>query len=169
MRIRYIIAIVLLISSLSACSSATQSPLLIKTPQSVIEVTFTKLTATSTSEPEKSPSFTATVNVNMGTPIPDWEGIPVMAGAIKGEIVEFGYIYWINTTDEEVEVFYKERMITNGWSSYNRQTNVISWYGHATVLQFRQEHSNEIVEIMLVNNTEDNSVMVVIKKYIYLP
>ena len=168
MYIRYVTT-VLLISIFSACSSATQSPLPTETSQPVIEPTFAELPATFSSEPEKIPSTTPTINAKMGTPIPDWEGIPVMSGAIKGEIVGFGYIYWINVTVEEVEAFYTEQMDVNGWSLYNRQTNVISWYGHATTLEFKRGHDSEVVEIMLVINTEDKSIMVAIKKYIYFP
>jgi len=106
--------------------------------------------------------------VTLGTPLPDWKVAPVMPRAIKGELKGFGYMYWANVTAEEVETFYTEQMQLNGWPLVNH-TNVLSWYGRGELLQFRQEDSNEFFDVIFVVNTEDNSMMIALKKYLYKP
>ena len=162
--------IILLALIISACSSATQVLSPTESLQLTIEPTFTSLPLTSTPEPENIPTFTQTNETNSGMeiPIPDWEGIPVMPGAIKGEIAGFGYIYWVDATAEEIEMFYSDQMHLTNYSLV-KQANVLSWYGRGILLQFRRESSSEFVDIVLYANTDDDSLMVSIEKYIYHP
>ncbi|PWB72816.1 MAG: hypothetical protein C3F07_10955 [Anaerolineales bacterium] len=100
--------------------------------------------------------------------MPDWKGVPVMPGALKGETKAFGYMYWVNATVKEVETYYLEQMDLAGWPLV-KETAVLSWYGRGTLMQFKREYSNEFIDIILVVDTDDNSMMVAIKKYIYNP
>jgi hypothetical protein len=154
---------ILLALIISACSSATQAPLPTETLQPTIEPTFTQLPPTSTPEPKITPTFTPTseTNKSMGTPIPDWEGIPVIPGANEGEPAGFGYIYSVNVTVEEAEKFYMEKMESDGWTLSNRQTSETSIFGGpSTILDFQRD--NEEVNVMLIFSATDNFTMVML-------
>ena len=166
MHIQYI-AVVLCISVLSSCASVTQLPLPTEALQPIPIPTFTDVPVI-TSTPENILSLSPTTNPNLGTPLPDWKDVPVMPGAIKGEVKGFGYMYWVNATAEEVQTFYTEQMGLNEWPLV-KHTDVLSWYGRGELLQFKQDYSNEFVDVIFVVSTEDNSVMIAIKKYIYYP
>ena len=167
MHIRHI-AVVLFVSVLSSCESVTQLSFPTETIQPVAIAPFTELPITSSPEVENTLPITPTTNPNLGTPLPDWKGIPVMPGAIKGEVKAFGYMYWVNVSAEEVETFYTEQMKLNGWPLV-KHTNVLSWHGRGKLLQFKQDYSNEVVDVIFVFDTEGTSMMVALKKYIYNP
>jgi hypothetical protein len=157
------VAIILLALIISACSSATQSPLLTETLQSTIEPTFTQLHPAFTPEPENTPTFVPTneTKSSMGTPIPDWEGIPLIPGANEGEPAGFGYIYSVNVTVEEAEKFYIEKMESEDWTLFNKQTSETSMFGGpSTILDFQR--NNEEVNIMLIFSSTDNFTMVML-------
>src|SRR5687768_15793368 len=61
MNFRYI-ALIMLVLTLSACSSAAQKPLSTESPQPTVKPTFTQLPITFTPEPESTPSFTPTID-----------------------------------------------------------------------------------------------------------
>lgn len=162
MQTRFVIT-TLLVLILSACSSATQVPSPTENLQPTIAPTFTKLPATSTIEPENTSAFTPTneANSNMGTPIPDWEGIPVIPGGNEGEPAGFGYIYSVNVTVEEAEQFYMDKMESDGWKLSNRQTSPTSMFGGpATILDFQKEGKE--VNVMLIFSETDNFTMVML-------
>jgi len=159
---RFVIAL-LLVLILSACSSATQAPLPAETLQPAIEPTFMEMPPTFTPEPESTPTFMPTTETdsNMGTPIPDWEGIPVIPGANEGQPAGLGYLYSVNVTIEEAEQFYTEKMEADGWSLSNRQTSETSMFGGpATILDFQR--NNEAVNVMLIFSTNENYTMVML-------
>jgi hypothetical protein len=162
MHTRFVTAILLVII-LSACSSATQVPLSTETLQPKIEPTFTQLPPTSTPEPENTPTITPTseTNSSLGTPIPDWKGLPVIPGANEGKPAGFGYIYSVNVTVKEAEKFYMEQMELGGWALSNRQTSETSMFGGpSTILDFQR--NNEEVNIMLIFSASDNYTMVML-------
>ena len=166
MHFRFVISI-LFVLILSACSTATQVPvpLSTETSQAEIELTFTSLPAASTAtpKPKNTPSFTPTTetNSNMGTPIPDWQGLPVIPGANEGEPAGFGYVYSVNVTIDEAEIFYMEKMGLDGWTLSNRKTSETSMFGGpATILDFQRD--NEAVNIMLIFSTNYNYTMVML-------
>src|SRR5687768_13648192 len=100
----------LLVLILTACSSATQAPLPTNTLQPTVEPTFTVMPPISSSEPQSTATFTPTAETasNTGTPIPNWEGIPVVPGANEGQPAGFGYLYSVNVTVDEAEQFYMD-------------------------------------------------------------
>src|SRR5215211_2956186 len=108
MHIRHIAA-VLIISVLSACESVTHFAPPTETVEPLFIPTLNESPFTPTPELENTLFLAPTTNVNLGTPIPDWEGIPVMPRATNGEIKAFGYMYWVSVTTEEVQTFYTEQ------------------------------------------------------------
>lgn len=159
------ITILLLAAVLSACSSVTQTPLPTETLQPTIEPTFTKLPPTRTPQPENTPTIAPIpeTNPSMGTPIPDWEGIPVISGANEGQTAGFSYVYSVNVTIEEAEKFYMEEVKSDGWTLSNRQTSATSMFGGPSIILDFQL-GNEAVNIMLIFSTNDNYTMVMLTK-----
>lgn len=66
-------------------------------------------TATPTSAPvERNISFTS-------TPVPQWNNIPLMPGAISGETNSGNYLYTIDADSSKVVSFYLQQMQQSGW------------------------------------------------------
>ncbi len=56
----------------------------------------------------------------IGTPLLDWNNIPIMPQAIAGEEYQDGsYSYTINKSMEEVQAFYIQELIPRGWKPFN--------------------------------------------------
>jgi len=97
----------------------------------------------------------------MGTPVPDWKGLPVIPGANEGKPAGLGYIYSINITVEEAEMYYMEQMELGGWILSNRETSETGMFGGpTTILDFQRD--KEAVNIMLVFSAGENYTMVVL-------
>jgi hypothetical protein len=143
------------VTALPATSTPTLLPT--KTSQPTITPTFTELPATSTPKP----SVTPTLKSDMGTLVPNWQGIPVIPGANQGKPAGPSYTFSVNITIEEAEKFYTKQMGADGWILSNRQTSTTSLFGGpSTALDFQR--GNEAVNIMLIFSTNDNYTMVIL-------
>ena len=100
----------------------------------------------------------ATNQSNWGTPIPDWQGLPVMQVATEGKLVDYSYIYFAKASLEEVENFYKEKMEADGWSLLNYQKNNGGYGGSTIIMDFQRD--GEEANIKLVFVAPDNSTMI---------
>ena len=112
--------------TLTACSSfagPTASP----TP--VPTLTFTALpTSTATFTPTSTPAPlppTETPDVVSalapeGEPASEWQGIPIMPGAIAGEGDEESYVFTIRATAQEVQDYYELELGELGWQLLTR-------------------------------------------------
>jgi hypothetical protein len=58
---------------------------------------------------------TAEVILPSGTPVDEWEGIPVMPGAISGEITADGYLFTTQADVDEVTSFYETELSNLGF------------------------------------------------------
>jgi len=111
--------------------------------------------AASASQPVFEPT-----DLPMGTPVPDWKGIPVIPGANEGKPAGFGYIYSVNVTVDEVGKFYIEKMKLNGWVLLNRKASETSIFGGpSAILDFQKGDS--IFNTMLAFSTNDDYTIVV--------
>lgn len=74
-------------------------------------------TKTATTGPtQTSPTATAFVLATpSGKPVSDWEGIPIMPGAVAGEAKPGGYTFTIRAAPVEILGFYDEAMREQGW------------------------------------------------------
>jgi len=110
---------VLLGSALVSCSAFAPVPT--QTPAS----TATSLpTATSTLQP--TPTLTAVPVTAMpdsfvfpmpeGKPAEDWQGIPVMPGALAGQSDANSYAFTIQATPDEIQQFYLAALEKLGWT-----------------------------------------------------
>lgn len=105
-----IIAILLLALSVIACSGLVQP-----TPASV---------STEALAPTMSPSRATEVQDALsalnpeGEPASDWQGIPVMPGALAGQEVEDGYSFTTRATAQDVQQYYEAELGKLGWELF---------------------------------------------------
>jgi hypothetical protein len=155
MRRAMVAVIALCAAMILSCSSTTQMPLATTIPAS----TDTPLpTATPTGPPEPTPTSGAESDT-MGTPVPSWEGLPVMPGAIEGRPAGLCYVYSIGVSTEEVETYYWEQMTARGWQLFKRQSSETGLFGgSAVVLDFARNRERANV-IMAFSISDDYTVV----------
>jgi hypothetical protein len=80
-----------------------------------------------------------------GTPLTNWNGVPVMPGAISGNGNAEGYSYTVNVSPFTVQQFYETQMKSQGWDVYtNDQSNT-----KAILLLFTKDQDAVSVSISL--------------------
>jgi hypothetical protein len=110
-----------LLVCLTACSltPAPPTPTPTNTPRPTPTPTDTPLpTATPTRTPvpaTNTPTPPAFPNPQ-GTPLVEWNGIPIMPGAIAGEESAGAYSFTVNATIEEVRAYYEKEMPKLDWA-----------------------------------------------------
>ncbi len=97
----------------------TPTPTNTATPTATATSTPTR-TATLTPSPTKTlrpPTATATLDLPSGKPLASWEGIPIMPGALAGEVIVICRIYqFVTLTDQdEVLAFYLDVLPQHNW------------------------------------------------------
>jgi hypothetical protein len=104
----------------SPTSTSTPEPTETSTPtepptETPVPPTETSLppTATSLKPTERSSLFGLPLPV--GTPLSDWQGIPVMPGALAGEGDNEGYSFTTQALVDEVQNYYENEMTKIGW------------------------------------------------------
>lgn len=176
MQLRLITAL-LLISSLSACSSTTRGQIPIETSLPTIEPTVTNLPVTPTPELKATPTSQPTrpvlkppdqptekVDAEFDPSVGQWEGVPIIEGASEGKPAGLGYIYTVDIAIEKAEQFYLDKMEADGWSLVKRQANDRSLFGGPFIsMDFERKH--ESFNIMLIFSTNDRYTMVMLTKY----
>jgi hypothetical protein len=105
---------------LAACSAFAQP-----TPTAVPTLTFTAIpTRTATRAPTSTPlppTETPDAVAELapeGEPDSEWDGIPIMPGAIAGEGDEEGYVFTIKATPQQVQEYYETELAKLGWQPF---------------------------------------------------
>ena len=89
-----------------------------------------------------------------GTPLSEWNGIPIMSGATSGEeFNESTYSFKLNATVQEVQDFYNAELANLGWSS----TFNLPGDENGAILFFSKDPS--FLTITITNFDEDTLVM----------
>lgn len=119
---------------LAACGTSTplptQTPLPAPTRLFTATVTISPsppptatatVTATHTPAPTMTASPTATpesayLPMPEGEPAAEWQGIPVMPGAIAGEDNSGSYLFTIRASAEEIQAYYEKELRKLGWN-----------------------------------------------------
>jgi len=102
------VGLILLAFALAACSSFPQ-------PTPIPTLTFTAI-STSTLTPTSTPlPPTATPE---GQPASEWNGIPIMPGAISGEGDDESYVFTIKATPQQIEEYYELELGKLGWQPF---------------------------------------------------
>lgn len=115
--------LLVLVSLSTACSSLAPQPT--GTP---IPTETQAPTSTSTPEPTSTPTDTPVpptetpsapvLQLPVGEPADEWEGIPVMPNAIAGEGDSAGYTFIIAASLEEIQTFYEQELAKLGWNMF---------------------------------------------------
>lgn len=100
-------ACLLLLALLTACSSFAQP-----TPTPTPTGTFTAVpTRTATRTPTRTPSPPTETPATAS----EWNGIPIMPGAVAGDGDEESYVFTIQATPQEVQEYYELELGKLGW------------------------------------------------------
>jgi hypothetical protein len=107
--------------------TATSLPTLTSTPEPTITPTRTATPTPTPVPPTQTPTKTpvpptktpSTLGLQMpsGTPVANWEGLPVMPNAIAGDSDATGYSFTVKASTEEIQNFYEKEMPKLGWNT----------------------------------------------------
>ncbi len=113
----------ILIVALASCSSVLPAPT--ETP---IPTETSLPTSTHTPEPTYTPTRTPVpptetesvpvLPIPSGKPVSEWEGIPVMPGAIAGDGDSGGYSFTVDASVDEIQRFYEKELAKLGWEMF---------------------------------------------------
>jgi hypothetical protein len=101
----------LLLFLLAACNFPSQSPTVIPTLTLTMPPTFVPTMTSQT--PDAVSSL-----IPEGQPASDWNGIPIMPGAVAGEGDEESYVFTIKATPQQVADYYEAELATLGWQPF---------------------------------------------------
>jgi hypothetical protein len=92
--------------------TATDLPTVVPSPRptATLRPTETAIPATVTVED-------TTIRLPTGEPVDEWQGIPVMPGALTGEGDSQGYAFTIEATSDDVAAYYQKQMVGLGWET----------------------------------------------------
>ena len=117
---KLIAAAFLLAFSLIACSGLAQP-----TPTPVPTLTFTPsptltatLAPTNTPLPPTETQDAVSALAPEGEPASEWQGIPIMPGAIAGDGDEESYVFTIRATAQDVQEYYERELGKLGWQPF---------------------------------------------------
>lgn len=110
--------LLLLALILTACSSFAQP-----TPTPTPTGTFTAVpTRTATRTPTHTPSSPTETPATAS----EWNGIPIMPGAVAGDGDEESYVFTIQTTPQEVQEYYELELGKLGWQLSAQEDDDVS-------------------------------------------
>jgi len=141
-----IIASICIALLISACTPAAPAPTPLPPTETPIPATATPLPPTSTPEPAQ-PEMPALIPV-----VDNWEGVPVMPGAISGMFELGDYIFTIGATEDEISAFYETAMTDLGWEPREDMTQ------RAPGTAFTYYHDGGFVFFMIQPDGENNRV-----------
>ena len=118
--------------------SVTTSPI----PTSTFTSTMTAPAPSETSQAVPSPTLE-------GEPAADWNGIPIMQGAITGEGDEEGYVFTVEASSQQVQDYYQLELAALGWQSLSEEDE-----GSARVLVFIDTTSTILTVRILTKGEE---------------
>jgi len=109
----FLISSCLAVLLLASCTFAASEP----TPTATFTPSPTETplpTATKTLPPPTPTEDFLAALAPVGDPASEWNGIPVMPGAIAGEGDDDGYTFTIQSTAEEIQAFYERELAKQG-------------------------------------------------------
>lgn len=159
-------------SIILSCSAATTpSPTITpKNPPTTIPPTYTSTPSfTATPEPTYTPTEEPPTPTEVGfilplpegDPVSNWNGVPIMPGAIKGEESESdAYIFTIQSGIDDIQAFYIKELPKSGWDllavGEGDTNNVIMIFmgekGTFTVSILIVDESDSLLYVMLLES-----------------
>ena len=107
-------ALLLLLLALTACSNLAG-------PNPAVLPTTTVFPKTALLPASKTPDVVASL-VPEGQPAPEWNGIPIMPGAIAGDGDEESYVFAIRAMPQQVQEYYQRELSKLGWQPFAIET-----------------------------------------------
>lgn len=94
--------------------------------------------------PYQASEATAEAALPSGTPLADWNGIPIMPGALAGEAPEGGYQFTIAAEFNAIKSFYETELSKLGYSL----TVDVNDVGGSAILNFQKEGTTGMIAII---------------------
>lgn len=149
-----IVVAILLWFVLPACSSlATPTSVPTLAPTAIPVFAATVASTQSPLRPTETPDLVAELDPK-GQPAKEWNGIPIMPGAIAGEGDAEGYVFTIKATPQQIQEYYQLELSKLGWQPF-AQADVES-----SVFIFTNE-SSETLAVNIVTKGEEALVLLV--------
>jgi len=122
---RLLIASATLLITILACSSLVPVPTATTVPTMTLIPTWTLTatleptsTATTTSIPPTESDFPQALPLPSEEAASEWNGIPIMPGALAGEGDNLGYTFTIDAPLEDIQRFYEKELAELGWNMF---------------------------------------------------
>jgi hypothetical protein len=153
--LRKFIAATLFLFLLINCSAypgqtATLAPLPVSTARlnatPTFQLTLTAPAATVTPLSASTPTLD-------GESATDWDGIPIMPGAITGEGDEEGYVFTVRASSQQVQDYYQLELAARGWQSLSEENE-----GSARVLVF-VDNASTLLTVRILTRGEEALVL----------
>lgn len=142
---------------LAACSLLTQ-PTATAIPTSInsaIPTLIPSLTPINTPLPQTGTEELPATPVPEGQAAAEWNGIPVMPGAIEGKGDEEGYVFTIRAAPQQVEEYYRTELGKLGWEPF-AQGN-----GEASLMLMFIDSASVILTVNIKGDGEGSMVLLV--------
>ena len=152
-----LIPVSLLLLTLTACSNILPpTPVGIPTFTAVLPATATVTQAPTVtpSLPNETPGAGAEL-LSEGQPAMEWNGIPIMPGALAGEGDEEGYVFTIQATPESVQEYYQLELGKLGWQLSSQEE------GDSSMMLIFINSASEILTIHVIAKDEVALVLLV--------
>jgi hypothetical protein len=89
-----------------------------------------------------------------------WNGVPIMSGAMEGELSDSSYSFYVDTSIDKAESYYLDEMKKEGWAFATRA----SFESYRIILYFYQDNKNANIDLTKSSfNGSDNMLSVSIK------
>ena len=155
--VKKLIAASFLLFTLIACSSVTQpTPTEIPTFTAVLDQTVNATqTLTVTSLPPGETPDEVSGLPSEGQPASEWNGIPIMPGAITGEGDEESYVFTVKATPQQVQEYYQLELGRLGWQLLSQEE------GASSVILLFTNHASETLTVSILSKGDEALVLLV--------
>ncbi len=140
-----------------ACTSAVKAPSVTVTAAVAVDPTVeSSKTPTQIKVKPTETQERLSIPLPSGVPATEWQGIPIMPGAIAGEGNDQGYSFTIQSTLEEIQEFYEGELTALGWellAAGQGETNsilLIFTKGNSTASLAIMPQADGIIYVMMV-------------------
>jgi len=101
-------------STLTPVPTSTPTETFTPIPTLTLSPTPTELPTKTPQPPTKTPDALSSLRP-VGTPDKEWNGIPIMPGAIAGNGDNEKYVFTINAPLEDIQSYYEKELSKSGW------------------------------------------------------
>lgn len=113
-----IFVVILFLFTLPACSSLAAPTSVPTLGATAVPISSATVAATQGPLlPTATPDVVAALEPE-GQPAKEWNGIPIMPGALAGEGDEEGYVFTIKATPQQIQQYYQAELSKLGWQPF---------------------------------------------------